>query len=111
MLVQQSLTTMSGLTIPVLAPPIAAETGLSPSLVGLYTAFLYGGSMISALVGGGFAEIWRATDQPDLSPCGSNRPTFKHTGADITIRDRSRHNRYRRGTVNAREFTNFSALR
>ena len=54
MLVQQSLSTMSGLTIPVLAPPIAAETGLSPSLVGLYTAFLYGGSMISALVGGGF---------------------------------------------------------
>ena len=54
MLFQQSLSTMSGLTIPVLAPPIAAETGLSPSLVGLYTAFLYGGSMISALVGGGF---------------------------------------------------------
>ena len=54
MLLQQALSTMSGLTIPVLAPPIAAETGLSPSLVGLYTAFLYGGSMVSSLAGGGF---------------------------------------------------------
>ncbi len=45
MLFQQSLSTMSGLTIPVLAPPIAAETGMSASLVGVYTAFLYGGSM------------------------------------------------------------------
>jgi MFS family permease len=54
MLLQQALSTMSGLTIPVLAPPIAAETGLSPSLVGLYTAFLYGGSMISAVAGSGF---------------------------------------------------------
>ena len=54
MLLQQALSTMSGLTVPVLAPPIAAETGLSPSLVGLYTAFLYGGSMISSLAGGGF---------------------------------------------------------
>jgi len=54
MLFQQALSTMSGLTIPVLAPPIAAETGLSASLVGVYTAFLYGGSMISSLAGGGF---------------------------------------------------------
>ena len=48
------LSTMSGLTIPVLVPPIAEETGLNPSLVGLYTAILYGGSMISSLAGGGF---------------------------------------------------------
>ena len=54
MLFQQALSTMSGLTIPVLAPPIAAETGLSPGLVGRFTAFLYGGSMISSLAGGGF---------------------------------------------------------
>jgi MFS family permease len=54
MLFQQALSTMSGLTIPVLAPPIAAETGMSASLVGVYTAFLYGGSMISSLAGGGF---------------------------------------------------------
>ncbi len=45
---------MSGLTIPVLAPSISAETGLNPGLIGLYTAILYGGSMISALAGGGF---------------------------------------------------------
>ena len=54
MLFQQALSTMSGLTIPVLAPPISAETGLSPSLVGVYTASLYGGSMVSSLAGGGF---------------------------------------------------------
>jgi len=54
MLFQQALSTMSGLTIPVLAPPIAAETGMSASLVGVYTAFLYGGSMVSSLAGGGF---------------------------------------------------------
>ena len=54
MLLQQAMSTMSGLTIPVLAPSISAETGLSPGLIGLYTAILYGGSMISALAGGGF---------------------------------------------------------
>lgn len=54
MLLQQALSTMSGLTIPVLAPAIAAETGLSASLVGVYTAFLYGGAMVSSLAGGGF---------------------------------------------------------
>ena len=54
MLFQQALSTMSGLTIPVLAPPIAAETGMSASLVGVYTAFLYGGSVISSLAGVGF---------------------------------------------------------
>lgn len=54
MLFQQAMSTMSGLTIPVLAPSIAMETGLSPSLIGLYTAFLYGGSMIAALVGSNF---------------------------------------------------------
>ena len=54
MMLQQALATMSGLTVPVLAPPISAETGLSASLVGVYTAFLYGGSMVSSLAGGGF---------------------------------------------------------
>jgi len=54
MTLQQALATMGGLTVPLLAPPIAAETGLNPSLVGLYTAFLYGGATISSLIGGGF---------------------------------------------------------
>ena len=54
MLLQQAMSTMSGLTIPVLAPSISAETGLNPGLIGLYTAILYGGSMMSALAGGGF---------------------------------------------------------
>lgn len=54
MLFQQALSTMGGLTIPFLAPPIAAETGLSASLVGLYVPMLYAGSMLSSLAGGGF---------------------------------------------------------
>ncbi|MBD21410.1 MAG: hypothetical protein CMM37_10255 [Rhodospirillaceae bacterium] len=54
MLMQQAMSTMSGLTIPVLAPSIAADTGISPSLIGLYTAFLYGGSMFAALAGSSF---------------------------------------------------------
>lgn len=54
MTLQQALSTMSGLTVPLLAPPIAAETGLNPSLIGLYTAFLYGGATISSIAGGGF---------------------------------------------------------
>ena len=54
MTLQQALATMGGLTVPLLAPPIAAETGLNPSLVGRYTAFLYGGATISSLIGGGF---------------------------------------------------------
>ena len=54
MLFQQALSTMGGLTLPVLVPPIAAETGLSPGLVGLYVPLLYAGSMISSVLAGGF---------------------------------------------------------
>ncbi len=54
MMIQQSLSTMAGLALPVLVPPIAAETGLSPGLVGFYVPILYAGSMISSIAGGGF---------------------------------------------------------
>lgn len=53
MLLQQALSTMSGLALPVLVPPISAETGLSPSLVGLYVPLLYAGSMVSSIASGG----------------------------------------------------------
>ncbi len=42
------------LTLPVLAPLIAAETGLPPSLAGLNTALVYAG----ALVSGPMAQAW-----------------------------------------------------
>lgn len=35
------------LTVPVLAPPIAAETGLAVGLAGLHTALVYAGAMVS----------------------------------------------------------------
>ena len=35
------------LTVPVLAPPIAAETGLSASLAGIHTALVYAGALFS----------------------------------------------------------------
>lgn len=53
MMLQQALSTMAGLALPVLVPPITAETGLSPSLVGLYVPILYAGSMISSITTGG----------------------------------------------------------
>ncbi len=54
MLAQQSLVTMSALTIPVLLPPIAVDLGINPGLLGFYTALLYGTAMIASTVGGGF---------------------------------------------------------
>lgn len=54
MLFQQALSTMGGLTLPVLVPAIAADTGLDPSLVGLYVPLLYAGSMLSSVLAGGF---------------------------------------------------------
>ncbi len=54
MMLQQSLSTMAGLALPVLVPPIVAETGLNPGLVGIYVPILYAGSMVSSIAAGGF---------------------------------------------------------
>lgn len=54
MLAQQSLVTMSALTIPVLLPPIAKDLGINPGLLGFYTAGLYGTAMFASMMGGGF---------------------------------------------------------
>lgn len=42
------------LTVPVLAPAIAAETGLSPSLAGVHTALCYLGALLSGPISQGF---------------------------------------------------------
>lgn len=53
MLGTQSLATMSGITIPVMAPAVAAELGIAVTVVGLYTAVLYTGATTGTLLGGG----------------------------------------------------------
>lgn len=53
MLLQQALSTMAGLSMPVLVPPIAADTGLDPSLIGLFVPLVYAGSMVSSIGSGG----------------------------------------------------------
>ncbi len=52
MLAQQALSTMAALTVPVLAPPIGAELGIEPSLIGAFTLGLYGAATVSALAAG-----------------------------------------------------------
>lgn len=54
MLVQQAFAHMASLVIPTLAPVIAAELGLAPSLIGVYTALHYALSFIGASSSGGF---------------------------------------------------------
>ena len=50
------------LTVPVLAPAIAAETGLAASLVGLHTALVYAGALLTAPLTGPLL------DQGDTAP-------------------------------------------
>lgn len=46
------------LTLPVLAPMIAAETGLPASLAGVHTALLYGGCLVSGPLTQGLVNRW-----------------------------------------------------
>lgn len=52
MLAVQTMLSMATLTVPVLAPVAKAELAVPPGAVGLYTALLYGGAMVSTLIGG-----------------------------------------------------------
>ena len=52
MLFQQALSTMSALTVPVLAPAIIAELGFEPRLIGRFTFVVYLCAMISSLLSG-----------------------------------------------------------
>ncbi|BBK44590.1 MFS transporter [Allostella vacuolata] len=51
--VGQSLVTMSGLSVPVLAPRAAATIGIDPSNVGAYTAVVYAAATITSPIAGG----------------------------------------------------------
>jgi MFS family permease len=50
----QSLTAMSSITIPVMAPVAIKELGVSTAAIGLFVGFSYAGAALSALVSGGF---------------------------------------------------------
>ena len=52
MLLIQSMTSICGAAIPVLAPAIAPDAGVAAADVGLYTMVLYACGMVSAMVGG-----------------------------------------------------------
>jgi len=52
MLAIQSVVSVGAASIAVLAPVIAPVAGVAPSNIGLYTMVLFGGGMLSALIGG-----------------------------------------------------------
>lgn len=54
MLVQQAIAYMSIVVLPVAAPVMAVETGLSPSLVGVYSGILHMAAVLAAAAAGGF---------------------------------------------------------
>ncbi len=51
-LVIQAMVALALLTLPVMAPVVAPDLGVSPALVGLYVAVTYAGAMIASLLGG-----------------------------------------------------------
>lgn len=52
MLAIQSVVSVGAASVSVLAPVIAPAAGVAPSNIGLYTMVLFGGGMLSALIGG-----------------------------------------------------------
>ncbi len=54
MLIQQAFASMGGLVLPVVAPAMAAETGLPTALIGIYAAIVYGVSFVASLGCGGY---------------------------------------------------------
>ncbi|MEP6941730.1 MAG: MFS transporter [Betaproteobacteria bacterium] len=52
----QAFTSLAATSTSVLAPEIAREAGLSPTLIGVFVAMLYVGGMIASLASGGFIE-------------------------------------------------------
>ncbi|GAB2899546.1 MFS transporter [Paralcaligenes ginsengisoli] len=56
----QVLVAMSVVTVPVLAPAVAAETGVSASHVGLFIAMVYGASMAASLASGPLVQRFGA---------------------------------------------------
>ena len=60
MLIQQAFSYMSTLVLPIAAPAISEATGLSISLVGVYTAIMYVASTFSAGASGAFIRRYGA---------------------------------------------------
>lgn len=56
----QVLVSMAVVTVPVLAPAVAAETGVSASYVGIFIAMVYGASMAASLVSGPLVQRFGA---------------------------------------------------
>jgi MFS family permease len=60
MLAAQAVLSMATVTLPILAPAVAAETGLAFSLLGLFVALIYASSMGCSLVSGALVRRWGA---------------------------------------------------
>lgn len=60
MLAAQAVLSMATVTLPILAPAVAAETGLRFSLLGLFVALIYASSMGCGLVSGALVRRWGA---------------------------------------------------
>jgi MFS family permease len=60
MLAAQAVLSMATVTLPILAPAVAAETGLAFSLLGLFVALIYASSMACGLVSGALVRRWGA---------------------------------------------------
>lgn len=60
MLAAQAILSMATVTLPILAPAVAAETGLAFSLLGLFVALIYASSMACGLVSGALVRRWGA---------------------------------------------------
>lgn len=50
----QALVAMASVTVPVLAPAASADTGIALAYLGVFTAFVYVGGMVSSLASGDF---------------------------------------------------------
>ena len=60
MLAAQAVLSMATVTLPILAPAVAAETGLPFSLLGVFVALIYASSMGCGLVSGALVRRWGA---------------------------------------------------
>lgn len=60
MLAAQAVLSMATVTLPVLAPAVAAESGLAFSLLGLFVALIYGSSMACGLISAALVRRWGA---------------------------------------------------
>lgn len=56
----QALVSMAVITVPVLAPALAAELSVSPALVGVYIALVYAAAMLASLAGGAMVSRFGA---------------------------------------------------